>query len=227
MGGFLRRRAVTWVRDDSAGAEYAEFEFGADRLRATGAAIGAAPLPHRLEYSLETAAGFATTRVELRASGLGWSRSLELCGSGDGAWTGEADSEGDVELPAPGGDLSRFGGALDPDLELSPAFNTLPVLRHGLLESGDTPPLSMVWIAVPSLALHRSEQRYSHRGRDPAGRAVVRFEGLDPDAEDFAADLVFDDDGLVIEYPTIARRTTAHAPPSALPPPTPRLPPPR
>ena len=64
----------------------------------------------------------------------------------------------------------------------------------------------MVWVELPSLRLHRSVQRYSYLGKDAAGNHVVHFENPDPDGNDFVEDLTFDRDGIVIDYPGIARR---------------------
>jgi hypothetical protein len=82
------------------------------------------------------------------------------------------------------------------DLGWSPLFNSLPVLRDGLLESGPTRAYAMCWVAVPSLEVSRSEQRY-----EPLGNGLVRFA-----AGDFIADIQFDDAGFVLDYPGLARR---------------------
>ena len=56
------------------------------------------------------------------------------------------------------------------DLGWSPLFNSLPVIRDGLLRAGPPRAYVMRWVDVPSLELHRSEQRY-----EPVGNGVVRF----------------------------------------------------
>src|SRR5712691_10440300 len=53
-----------------------------------------------------------------------------------GRWTARSSSRGNAEMPAPGGDMTAFDEALDCDLALSPLTNSMPVLRHGLLEGG-------------------------------------------------------------------------------------------
>ena len=58
----------------------------------------------------------------------------------------------------------------------------------------------MAWMSVPDLAVHASVQRYEHVRATPSG-AVVRFS-----SGDFAADLEFDQDGFVVDYPDLARR---------------------
>jgi hypothetical protein len=111
------------------------------------------------------------------------------------------DCAGVLDRPAPGGDLALVAGALDCDLGLSPLTNTMPVLRHGLLTGGGPVDLLMAWVAVPELAVSPSPQRYTFVRRD-ADVAIVRFESLD---DDFTADITFDQHGLVVDYPGIAR----------------------
>ena len=67
----------------------------------------------------------------------------------------------------------------------------------------------MVWISVPDLGRHPSRQRYTHleaRGRD---ERAIRFEAI---GADFVADIVFDPEGLVVDYPGIARRIRGRPP---------------
>ena len=82
------------------------------------------------------------------------------------------------------------------DVGFSPLFNSLPVIRDGLLEAGPPRDYVMSWVDVPSLEVSRSAQRY-----EPLGRGVVRFT-----AGDFTADIEFDDAGFVLRYPGIAMR---------------------
>jgi hypothetical protein len=82
------------------------------------------------------------------------------------------------------------------DLGLSPLFNSLPVLRDGLLTSDSARTYEMRWVDVPSLQVERSEQRY-----EPLGDNVVRFV-----AGAFVAEIAFDDAGFVVDYPGLARR---------------------
>jgi hypothetical protein len=204
-----RNRTVAWSKDDPFGAEYAAVQLGADTLSAQGVAIGADPEPYRLDYTLETTSSFVTTHVTVQASGDGWTRSLDLRRAGD-AWNAQVGHDGrDAGLPAPGGDLSALAEAIDPDLGLSPLFNSLPVLRHDLHKGASAQDFLMIWISVPDLSLHASPQRYSHISSGE-GLHVVRFEAVG-EGEDFVADVQFDDDGLVLDYPGIADRLAARA----------------
>ena len=82
------------------------------------------------------------------------------------------------------------------DLGWSPLFNSLPVIRDGLLELGPPHDYVMRWVDVPSLEISASEQRY-----EPLGDGLVRFQ-----ANTFTAEIQFDEAGLVVRYPGIATR---------------------
>ncbi len=82
------------------------------------------------------------------------------------------------------------------DLGWSPLFNSLPVIRDSLLESGPPRDYVMQWVEVPSLQVTTSEQRY-----EPLGKGRIRFR-----SGSFTADIQFDDNGFVVDYPGIARR---------------------
>jgi hypothetical protein len=201
-------RTVAWTKEDPVGAEIALVELAADSMRASGVAIGSDPEPYRLDYELETNKGFATSRLLVRTRGEGWSRRLELTRRASRGWTADVSQEGrDLSLPGAGGDVSAFAEAVDPDLGLSPLFNTMPVLRNRIHEAGSANFL-MVWVSVPDLSLHASAQRYAHLETRAADQRVIRFEAIGDD-EDFEAELIFDADGLVIDYPGIARRIRA------------------
>ena len=85
-----------------------------------------------------------------------------------------------------------LGGTDYFDLNLSPLFNTLPVL-DGLDEPTD---FAMTFVRVPSLEVERSEQRY-----EPLGERLVRYS-----SGDFVAELEFDEDWFVTRYQWLAER---------------------
>jgi hypothetical protein len=93
-----------------------------------------------------------------------------------------------LEVPLDGADFF--------DLGWSPLFNSLPVIQDRLLELGPARAYVMRWIDVPSLEVTTSEQRY-----EPLGNGVVRFR-----SGNFLADIRFDEQEFVVDYPGIARR---------------------
>jgi hypothetical protein len=82
------------------------------------------------------------------------------------------------------------------DLGNSPLFNSLPVLRDGLLDGGSPREYAMRWVSVPGLEVTEQRQRY-----EPLRDRAVRFS-----SDDFVADIRFGEDGLVDHYPGLAER---------------------
>jgi hypothetical protein len=198
----MARRSIAWVKDAGMGLEFADVDVEAHRLTAVGIAIGTTPVAYRMDYKLETLSEFITSGLLVTTRGDGWSRKLDLRRTKAGRWSIRASATGAVDLPPPGGDVSGIADSLDCDLALSPLTNTMPVLRHGLLEGGGPLDFVMAWVSVPDLSVHRSGQRYTFLRRE-GERSIVRYESS---SRDFVAELTNDPDGLVVEYPGIGRR---------------------
>lgn len=198
---------VHWSGVDAWRAEAAHVAAGPEGLRASGVQMGVEPLPYRLEYALEADAGWLTRRFRVAAAGEGWTRRLDLRADGAGRWLCEAGGTGAPDLPEAGCDPGPLEGALDVDLGLSPLTNLLPVRRSGL-HLGPGPPLDLVaaWVSVPDLAVRASAQRY-RSVRAGLEDAVVRY--MDLGVHDgFSADLLLDREGIVVDYPGLARRVS-------------------
>jgi uncharacterized protein len=203
-------RGVAWAKTDPPGAEFAVIQLESRRLCATGVAIGSDPEPYRLSFALQTRDEYITDRAVVETQGAGWTRHLEIQRSHAGVWSALGQSAGKLEMSEPGGDPAELGDALDLDLGLSPVFNTMPVLRHDLHDGGSAEDFLMVWISVPDLSIHASPQRYTFLERRSDEQRLVRFEAVG-DGEDFVADVQFDSDGLVVDYPGIASRIRGSA----------------
>ena len=199
-------RRLAWCKDDPFGAEFVEVALGPGPLRASGVAVGSAPVPYRLDYEVETDQRFVSARFSATVRADGWSRTLELRRATSGHWRVAWSEAGDPDaaMPKPGGDAAPLTGALDVDLGLSPLFNTMPVLRHGLLRSRGSVDLVMAWVSVPDLQVLRSPQRYEFDRVVDDERSVVRFSSLAGDG--FEAIITYDAAGFVLDYPGIARR---------------------
>ena len=195
-------RSIAWVDEGATRLEFAEVELTDRRMKATGVAIGSAPMPYRLDYRFESRSRFVTRSIELVSRGQGWKRSLRLERDKQGEWDASWETHGEVLLPPPTGDMRQLSGAFDCDLALSPLTNTMPVLRHDLAHDGEPHDFLMAWISVPDLSVIPSRQRYTFVRADEL-ISVVRYESS---SRDFVADIVFDEDGLVLEYPGIGHR---------------------
>jgi hypothetical protein len=204
----VRDRAVAWIKDDPFGVEFAEIQLAPEWLTAKGVAIGTSPAHYRLDYQLETSAGFVTSVLRVTSTGQGWRRTLDLRRDEAGVWSVLAEEDGDAELPSPGADPAALAGAVDCDLGLSPVTNLMPVLRHDLLAGGRPVELITAWVSVPDLSVRPDGQRYSFL-RSGSDHSVLRYEATDGS---FTADVTVDHEGLVLDYPGIARRLVPAAP---------------
>lgn len=82
------------------------------------------------------------------------------------------------------------------DLGFSPLFNSLPVVRDGLLDVSRARDYVMRFVEVPSLEVSTSPQRY-----EPLGERRIRFR-----SGNFTAVLEFAPDALVERYEGLAER---------------------
>jgi hypothetical protein len=114
---------------------------------------------------------------------------VDIEGDGAGAWLVD------------GAPAAHLDGCLDVDLEGSAFTNAFPVRRLALAE-GARAQAPAAWVRAPGLEVERLEQRYA-RLPDAGGRARYDYESP---GVGFAALLVFDEHGLVIDYPGIAVR---------------------
>jgi hypothetical protein len=111
----------------------------------------------------------------------------------------ESDSAGSWRID--GKPLDHVRGCLDVDLEASACTNALPVRRLGL-EVGQAADAPAVYLRAPDLGVERLEQRYA---RLPDADGQSRYDYVSP-SFDFPAVLVYDEHGLVLDYPGIAVR---------------------
>ncbi|WBB82439.1 putative glycolipid-binding domain-containing protein [Micromonospora sp. WMMD882] len=199
--------SLFWVRTDTAGSEHALLD---DRngLTARGQAQAVDPVPWTCRYTLSAAADWSTVRLEVEATGAGWSRGVRLERQPD-RWRIVANEQGDLDAalravgrpPAglPGtDDPARLADAVDVDLGGSPLFNTLPVRRLGLLDAAadSRRRIQVAWVLVPSLLVVPAEQTYTALGAGRVGFA----------SDTFRTEIEVDADGYVTRYPGLADR---------------------
>ncbi len=194
-------RFLVWSGIEEWMTEAAEVDLGEDGLSAVGIQLGAEPAPFRVDYRLETPERFVTSELELSAAAESWSRRLLLSHDGSGGWRAEVEDAGDVPGGPWDGELPDLSEARDIDIENSPLTNTMPILRHGFQQSGSGD-FVMAFVRMPTLRVEASPQRYEHV-RTTENGSVVRYSSRDGD---FTAELQLDSDGLLVDYPRLARR---------------------
>ena len=100
-----------------------------------------------------------------------------------------------------GQDRSELAGCEDVDLEASAFTNALPVRRLAL-EVGQSADAPAVYVRATDLSIERLEQRYL-RLEDDGNRS--RYDYSAP-RFDYADVLVYDESGLILDYPGLAVR---------------------
>jgi uncharacterized protein len=140
--------------------------------------------PYAVRYEIEVDAEWRTREVRVVNDTVRGPRETVLHSDGAGSWTVDG-------LSAP-----HLDGLLDVDLEASACTNTLPVHRIPMPE-GEVVSASAVYVQALDLSVRRLDQTY--RRLDAHRFAYTSEDG-------FAALLVYDDAGLVVDYPGIATR---------------------
>ncbi|MGI8799142.1 MAG: putative glycolipid-binding domain-containing protein [Pseudonocardia sp.] len=182
---------LAWQGAEGRTLEATRVLLGQGGLRATGGMVWAPQdqAPFSAEYRLFADETGRLSRVSVTSVAEQRERHLTANRTDDG-WlldTGEAGSRMD------------YDGALDVDLEFSPMFNTLPIRRLQLHREPGEAELAMVFIRLPSLEVELVTQTYRTLSVTQGG-AVVEFRW-----EDFVAEISVDTDGMVLDYPGVAR----------------------
>ena len=142
-----------------------------------------------VRYEISVDASWATRRAQVVAESRRGAAELRLERDAAGGWRVD-------DLPRP-----ALDSLLDVDLEASAFTNALPVQRLGLA-AGESAAAPAVYVRAPGLEIERLEQRYT-RLDDDGERSRYDYESP---SFDFRAELVYDEFGLVLDYPGIAVR---------------------
>jgi uncharacterized protein len=183
---------LTWQADDGHGLEGARVSF-AHGFRAQGRLVRP---DFTASYRLVVDDNGLLSRLSVTSDTAERERNLTMNRTGDGFWL--------LDTGGGGGTRTDLGGALDVDLEYSPLFNTLPIRRLGLHRQAGEHTLPMAFVRLPDLQVQATEQSYRTVSVDDGGPSVVEFRWAD-----FTAELVVDDEGLVISYPGVGARLTS------------------
>ena len=140
--------------------------------------------PYAVRYEITVDDAWRTRAAGVWTDTLTGRREVAVASDGAGHWTVDGD-------PAP-----HLDGLLDVDVEASSCTNTLPVHRMAL-PPGEVTSAPAVYVRALDLAVVRLDQTYC---RLDAHRFAYTSEG------DFEAVIAYDDAGLVVDYPGIARR---------------------
>jgi hypothetical protein len=146
--------------------------------------------PFAVRYAIEIDEDWRTRSVRVFGRSRHGSRATTLHSDGAGNWLVDGES------------VRGLDGCMDVDLESSACTNALPVHRLGLAR-GQAADVPAAYVRALSLEVSRLEQRYLRIDDEP-GRQRYRYEA--PEFT-FRCELLYDDAGLVLEYPGLARRS--------------------
>lgn len=194
----VSEHVLSWTGD--ARFEFAHATIRLGTMSARGTMLFGGSDPYRVDYHLDTAAGFVTKRLTVYAAGLGWSRTLRLARDSEGGWNVRRTAERPDDQVEPI-NPAALTDATDCDISLSPLTAAMPVLRHGLHRQLGRSVIVAAWVSLPDLTVHRQERTYAHVRTDGEG-GIVRY-----NAGTFSTDIAVGCDGFVTSYPGLATRS--------------------
>lgn len=185
-----RARDLLWQAWDEPGLEHVTLRFDTDGVVADGMMLGLHGARRvRVRYLIRCDAAWRVREVRVEADALP-ARVLDLLADGAGRWRHRR-----------GGPIPALDGCMDVDLYASGFTNTLPI-RRLQLDPGGAAEIRAAYVALPGLELAPARQRYTLLARNTA-ESRWRYEGL---GTDFVEEIRVDGEGLVLEYPRVARR---------------------
>lgn len=143
--------------------------------------------PFRLTYQLTWDDQGRVRESDLQAQTGQEMRSLLLRSDGEGHWRHDHGEE-----------LPELEGCIDIDIWPTPLTNSLPLWRSSLVLN-QSQEYRMVWVSAPELTVEAKPQAYTRLEND-----LYLFESLD--GSGFRADLTFDKQLVVVDYPELFLR---------------------
>lgn len=170
---------VAWLREGAASFhEHCTMDARSTGLWMDGTVLGVEDdLPVRVDYSVMADDSGFTTQVHVTDRRGLEQRSLNLTRDASGNWSRDGAHAADLE------------GCTDIDLGCSPSTNSLP-LRRLELRPSESRSVQVAWLRFPQLSVHRATQTYTR-----LDASTYRYA-----SGAFVADVIVDDDGLVVRY---------------------------
>ncbi|AZO00014.1 hypothetical protein EJ066_24375 [Mesorhizobium sp. M9A.F.Ca.ET.002.03.1.2] len=174
---------IRWQQWEGPGIEHLVLRQGADGILADAVVISADTEPFAVHYRIACGPDWRTREVEVNLVG---GATVMLAADGLGNWSRDG-------VPA-----AELAGALDPDLNVTPFTNTLPIRRLHL-KRGESVEIAAAFIELPELSIVKSPQRYTCLEE---GRRYL-YESL---VSGFRREIEVDEQGLVTTYPDFWQR---------------------
>lgn len=184
-------RSVFWSAWDTRGLQHLHLVQQEKKIIATGTILSYTDenIPFHATYRILCDHQWLVRSIEL-ACHYNNSTTITLKADGKGHWTNPMSAA-----------IPLLDGCIDIDISATPFTNTLPIRRLSLAE-GEVADIHVVYFKVPEMTFEAVEQRYTYLEQTNTG-AIYRYDGL---VSNFQADIPFDQDGLVLDYPPLFRR---------------------
>lgn len=182
----MEAATLFWSRLDAVGLERLELTRASDGFVAAGTVIGLDAGGFRLDHRWRLSRDWRAQSLEVERRGPDGHRRLSVERRA-GGWLVDGRPRPDLD------------GAEEPDLSATPFCNTFPIRRLPT-DSQATLTLDTCYVDADAMTVERSRQRYDRLGRDR-----VRYVDLGA-AAGFEAELVVDDEGLVVHYEHLFER---------------------
>ncbi|MEX0590540.1 MAG: putative glycolipid-binding domain-containing protein [Xanthobacteraceae bacterium] len=181
----LKSKTVRWRPAKGSGLEHLEVRAEKNAIVARSVVIGEYEgKPYGVHYTVTCDRRWTVRSLAIATSD---GRQISFTSDGRGRWR-------DAKRRRP-----EFDGCVDIDLAGSPFTNTLPIRRLGLDVRRGPVDFIMLWFPFDTFEPFVDGQRYTCL----RSRRLYRFEALDGS---FAANLPVDQDGFVLDYPTLFKR---------------------
>jgi hypothetical protein len=148
--------------------------------------------PFRLTYHLRWDAQWRLRDARLVRTSASGVATLHLDSDGEGSWRDGAGTH-----------IAALAGCIDIDIWPTPFTNTFPIRRAGLRPNARQE-FDMAYIDVGSGLGSGVDFRPMRQAYTRLGPSLYRYESLD--GSHFTADLLVDDEALVLEYQNLFRR---------------------
>jgi len=174
-------QVILWRRLASPGAEYCKIRHEGGNWCLDGTVVLALEdMPLRARYRITCDRAWDTRSASIQLAVGSKIEVLELTVDGEQRWR------------SAGHELVALRGCRDIDLGITPATNTLPIRRLGLV-IGQTEHVRAAWVRFPGLEVTPLPQRYTRTAQN-----TYRYESNNGR---FVAEIEVDGHGLVCDYP--------------------------
>ncbi|MFZ3272077.1 MAG: putative glycolipid-binding domain-containing protein [Mycobacterium sp.] len=184
---------LTWRAHDARRMESVRVQLSGKRIKANGRIVAAATDTNpafAAYYDLYTDETGATKRLGMTVTVAERERQLVVARDEENMWL-ITDHRGESR--------SAYDGALDVDVVFSPFFNALPIRRCGLNERADTITVPTIYVTLPDMSIASAPVSYS--SAEPGAGEGIKVHS--PVSE---TTLTVDDDGFIVDYPSLAER---------------------